>query len=362
MRNTPNDWPWRSAPCPSTPMARMQAESPAGFNSCSRRPSASVIAEFDADLIASLAGVRHGNPPAQPLAPRLVSWEQSTYALDLTTAEERRLTRVLEKLQAGSIGLALALETAAEQLSAPSVTLADVKTATASLTAVRAALERRRSGREVAGRWIEDLSKITTSKDLRKTGQVADSVYEAVDDVLNDALISVTYALALGDPQGTILFAGNVSRRHDFGFSNRNGEIRLRAPWTEPEPRLQPGVPWHVRGSLLGLDLGLSSLALRRTTLGALPEAPTLIATDKDVFTKTIVLLNMFELHDGDRDAIAEAIARGRQRIVGACRPHRGARRDRGRDQAGRLEAARRPLVARARFPSVCRPCFRCRS
>ena len=84
----------------------------------------------------------------------------------------------------------------------------------------------------------------------------------------------------------------------------------------EPEQQLRPGVPWHVRGSLLGLDLGLSSLALRRTSLGALPEAPTLIATDKDIFTKTIALLNMFELHDGDRDAIAEAIARGRERLA----------------------------------------------
>ena len=36
-----NDWPWRSAPCLSTPMARMPAESPAGFNTRSRRPSAS---------------------------------------------------------------------------------------------------------------------------------------------------------------------------------------------------------------------------------------------------------------------------------------------------------------------------------
>jgi hypothetical protein len=72
-----------------------------------------------------------------------------------------------------------------------------------------------------------------------------------------------------------------------------------------------------VSGSLLGLDLGLSSLALRRTSLGALSEAPTLRSTDKDIFTQTIALLNVFELRDGDRDAIAEAIARGRERLAG---------------------------------------------
>jgi hypothetical protein len=274
------------------------------------------IDDFDADLIRSLAGVRQGNLSAQTLGSKLVFWEQTAYALDLTTAEGRRLTRVLEKLQADSIGQAMALETAAERLSARTVTVADVKGATESLTAMQAALATRRNRRDVVGRSIEDLSKINAAKDLKKASEVADSLYELVDDVLADALISVTYALSLGDPQGTTLLSGNVSRRHDFGFSEKNGEMRLRAPWMEPEQRLQPGVPWHVRGSLLGLDLGLSSLALRRTSLGALPEAPTLRSTDKDIFTQTIALLNVFELRDGDRDVIVEGIARGGERIA----------------------------------------------
>src|SRR5439155_17485198 len=136
-----------------------------------------------------------------------------------------------------------------------------------------------------------------------------------VDDVLAEALISVTYAIDLADPQGTTLLAGNVGRRHDFGLTEKNGEARLRTPWTAPVQQIQPGVPWHVMGSALGLNLGLSSLALRRTSSGALPEAPTLRSADKDIFTETVALLNAFELGDTDRDAIAEAIARGRERV-----------------------------------------------
>jgi hypothetical protein len=224
---------------------------------------------------------------------------------------------MLERLQADSIGLTLALERAAETLGARTVTLADVKATTASLATVQAAPETRQSRRDVVGKSIQDLSKITSSKDLNKATRIADSLYELVDDVLADALISVTYALSLGDPQGTTLLSGNVSRRHDFGFSEKNSEIRVRAPWIEPEPQVQPGVPWHVSGSLLGLDLGLSSLALRRTSLGALPAAPSLRSTDRNTFTQTIALLNVFDLRDGDRDAIAEAIARGRARVAG---------------------------------------------
>src|SRR5947207_6000798 len=52
------------------------------------------VDDFDAGLIASLAGVRQGDLPARTL----VAWEQSAYTLDLTTAEIRRLTRVLERL------------------------------------------------------------------------------------------------------------------------------------------------------------------------------------------------------------------------------------------------------------------------
>jgi hypothetical protein len=72
-----------------------------------------------------------------------------------------------------------------------------------------------------------------------------------------------------------------------------------------------------MKGSLLGLDLGLSSLALHRTLLGALPEAPTLRSADKDTFTQTVALFNVFDLRDSDRDAIAGAIARGRERVAG---------------------------------------------
>jgi hypothetical protein len=273
---------------------------------------------FDEGLIASLAGVRQGGASARPL----VSWEQTAYRLDLTTAEVRRLTRVLERLQADPISLAMSLDSAAETLAVRTVTLDEVRAATVSLTALQGVVGTREGRGEVLGRSIQDLSKIRRSNDLKNAGKAAALLYELTDDVLADALISVTYALSLGDPQGPTTLSGNVSRRHDFGFLEKNPEARLRAPWTEPQQQLQPGVPWHVSGSLLGLDLGLSFLSLRRTSSGALPEAPTLKASDKDTFTQTIVLLNVFELRDDDRDVIASAIARGRERLAGLVAHH----------------------------------------
>jgi hypothetical protein len=75
-------------------------------------------------------------------------------------------------------------------------------------------------------------------------------------------------------------------------------------------------VPWHVTGSLLGLDVALSSLALRRVNSDRLLDAPTMSTNERDAFAAAVALLNPFDLRDADRDAIVEGIARGRARVA----------------------------------------------
>ena len=82
---------------------------------------------------------------------------------------------------------------------------------------------------------------------------------------------------------------------------------------------MTPGLPWHVSGSLLGLDVGLAPLALRRLNFERVLEAPKLTSNERDTFALSVSLLNPFALRDADRDAIADAIARG-QRRLGALR------------------------------------------
>ena len=47
--------------------------------------------------------------------------------------------------------------------------------------------------------------------------------------MLADVLLSIAYAADVGDPDGAVLLADDVSRRHDFGFGARDAETRLRA-------------------------------------------------------------------------------------------------------------------------------------
>jgi hypothetical protein len=139
---------------------------------------------------------------------------------------------------------------------------------------------------------------------------------ELVDVVLGDALLSVMYAAELGDPDGSATLARNVALRHDFGFSRRDAEIRTRTAWAIPKQDYLPGIPWHVAGSVLGLDIALAPLALRRTNLDRLPDAPRLPSHERDAFALSVALMNPRRLRDDDLGAIAAAIDRGRLRVA----------------------------------------------
>jgi hypothetical protein len=122
--------------------------------------------------------------------------------------------------------------------------------------------------------------------------------------------------MELGDASGARVISADVSARHDFGSAGQDADRRIRQPWAEPEPVVQASVPWHLAGSLLGLDLGLSQTRLRRLSADVLPQPPRLLTADRDVFARTVSLLNPTELADRDVDTMADAIAAGRERVA----------------------------------------------
>jgi hypothetical protein len=169
---------------------------------------------------------------------------------------------------------------------------------------------------EAVRKVLDDLTRLVRGKDLKRAGKMAESLGQLADTLLGQILPSIAYAADVGDPEGTVLLADDVSRRHDFGFGVKDAEMRLRAPWAMPRPEVTPGVPWHLTGSLLGLDIALAPLALRRLNFKRVLEAPKLTSNERDAFALSVSLLNPFNLRDADRDAIVAALARGRQRIV----------------------------------------------
>ncbi|MQA30580.1 MAG: hypothetical protein GEU82_12225 [Luteitalea sp.] len=282
-------------------------------------------ASWEERVAAALAG-----PPAAASAARLF-WEGQAYRIDLPFAERRRLEAVREKQGGHTVDVALDILAHARALrsvtptanSAPSVAAAMRATATAHRAALgRPAVNLLAAGVETPPDGFEwlikaagDVEKIGKSGDLRRTARIAGSISELADIVLGNALISLAYAVDLGDADGTALLGANVALRHDFGFARRDRGIRERIPWSLPRQDFMPGVPWHITGSLLGLDIALAPLALRRLTLDGLPDAPKLSSIEREAFAVGVSLMEPARLTDRDRDAIAAAIKRGRQSV-----------------------------------------------
>jgi len=131
------------------------------------------------------------------------------------------------------------------------------------------------------------------------------------DRVLADTLTSILYAAYLGDPQGPAVIGGNVALRHEIGTVVAIGP---RMAWRLPtEGHTSKG--WKVTGSLLGLDLGLARLSLRRLDSTVMPPEPQLVSAERQTVSTSVALLNPGTLTDATRDEIAAALARGRARL-----------------------------------------------
>jgi hypothetical protein len=121
-------------------------------------------------------------------------------------------------------------------------------------------------------------------------------------------LTSIVYAAHLGDPDGPALAGEDPSRRHELG----------PAPWALPEEVSGPGVPWHVRGCLLGLERALARLSLHRLAGDALPDGPPVIdRAQRRSLAALAVLVSPAEMTDAGRDAVAGALEAGRRRVRG---------------------------------------------
>ena len=142
----------------------------------------------------------------------------------------------------------------------------------------------------------------------------------AADDAtkIADALLALIYTPALGDPEGPALLGGDIAQRHNFGLVGPAGMRRDFVAWALPKEQVGDGTPWHVEGSLLGLDIALARLALRRIADNEMPVAPTINLNDQLTLARTVMTLNPRALRDADRDRIVAAIERGIGRLKAA--------------------------------------------
>ncbi len=260
-------------------------------------------------------------------ATRRVEWEGEAYRLDLGEAERARLERVRRRQATESIDGAVEVARIAHRLAANPPDPDGVAPAGDALQRLSDEIARDPTRKvspdglelpdavSVIGQTTAALSQVDAEGGAPPARSVA-PLRELGDVLLARALISVGYALGIGDPDGTALLAGDISRRHDFGFALHDLRDWNRLAWTLPRVQVMPGSPWHITGSLLGIDVALGSLTLRRIDAERPIPAPTLTVNERDTVTDGVALMNPLALDDEERDRIASAIDRGRARVA----------------------------------------------
>ena len=131
---------------------------------------------------------------------------------------------------------------------------------------------------------------------------------------LPDVLASLAYAGPLGDPEGSPLSADDVALRHDL--ADGPPKRRKYAGWQIPTEEFGAAGGWRLNGSLLGLEVPLARLALRRLDNGTMPPGPKLTSSERHAAALTVVLMSPRAMNNASRDEITAAIGRGRARVA----------------------------------------------
>ena len=292
------------------------------------RPAVPVAETLEDTLVAAVAG------PAGGLSLTRVQWEGQPYVIDLGAAERRRIALVREKQGGAPIDAAVELADIARAFATGTLTADGVQAATARLRSIAMdwpsrsvrddpdalppGVDARPNVRDLVGKIVAELGR-GDARDAKRATRVAGAVADAADEATAQVLVSLVYAVHIGDPDGSALLAGDISPRHDFGFGAKDTESRVRAPWALPRQDVTPGLAWHVDGSLLGLDIALATLELHRLSTDRALDAPTLSANERDIFAVSAALVNVSALNDTTRDAALDAIDRGRRRLADAA-------------------------------------------
>jgi hypothetical protein len=268
---------------------------------------------YETALLHGLAGL---SPAAgHGAAPTIVRWEDFDYRVDPAAAEAVRLREVRNRQGGHTLDTALAI-VRAELLLAESPSAEDRRAAVRllheALSNVEALEEDDRTLlTAVDVHKIVEQAVTDAAKPGERTMGIADRLARADEAVLADTLASLVYALWIGDPDGQPFLGGNVAHRHDFGRRNASADERERVRWMVPEETYAVGEPWHLRGSLLALDIGLGRLALRRTTSDLPQSQPRINDADRHALITSLVLMPLARIDQASADHLVRWVAAG---------------------------------------------------
>src|SRR5262249_28599995 len=258
----------------------------------------SQASSIDDVILAAAAGPQRGANAAR------LEWEGQRYRVDPGAAELERLRLTRTRQDAVTFATAMnvrdAVRTITTSTPAPDALHETARTLDAAAMEIAAAEqpadESAVKALREAARTLASIRRAADAGDARRAVAPLGAV---ADTLLGHALVSLAYACDLGDPEGTILIAGDPSRRHDYGYDVPGRDGRTKAMWGIGAIETRRG-PWHLVGSVLALDVAMAPLALRRISVDRVPDAPMLNLMHRDGFAAAVAVMNGAALSDAD--------------------------------------------------------------
>jgi len=286
-------------------------------------PDGSPASVTDRALLTLVAGPALATPP-------IVDWEGTRYRVDLTKAEIFRIESLLGESPAPYLSSARTLKELADALASPTI-------AKDRLREYAAAFDRasRAAGLDIAEEWDEaevrgryrdtaaTIERVAHDSDLQAASRLAPPLRLLADDLAARGLITLTYAVGMGQHDRAAISAGEAARRHDFGVRTVVG--RRLAPWLPPVAGTGAR-GWRVQGALMNLEVALAEFLLLPMSSRPPTRRPSLNDDDRRVMTEAAAVFRSGLLTDQDRDRIVEAMQKGRARVAGIKLPAEAAR------------------------------------
>jgi hypothetical protein len=251
---------------------------------------------------------------ASPVTARPVEWEGTSYVLDLSAAEHDRLARVRARDSRPLLDAAVRVDA---WLGASGPRPAGDALQLLTAIAAGAGLDRPIEPDDEFGRVARDgVARARRQLVGAAGGAVPPGVPvlfgEVAAAVAALALTEFAYAANMGWAEDLPLTAAGASRRHVF--VRTQGPRRQRF-WSTPAVNAERRLPWHVSGSLLGLDVALAPVALRRLSRRPPAEMPLLNTGDRVTLVATAAVLSPRRFGDEARDTVTGFVRDALDRI-----------------------------------------------
>ena len=255
---------------------------------------------------------------------RSITWEDTDYRIDFGAAERARLDRVRSRAARGRLDAALAAVDLADRLeSAEAGGVPPPQDAVTRLNGIVAAVPQDTSAAFHGdflrlARHAAAAARRHLGAGRRATSKAGEALYDLADALGAGALLEVAYAAHMGWGERLPLKADAAMQRHRFAIEVTGTRVDDLS-WLPPRITTGADEPWHVGGGVLGLDVALAPLALRRLSMKPPVTPPRLTDGVRELFTTTVVLLDRRRFTDDSQRQLVSLVARARARLNAAA-------------------------------------------